>query len=132
MEKKVIKTDKAPAAVAAYSQAIKANGFIFVSGQIGLDPATGKLAGSTAAQQAMKALCNISAILEAAGSGMDNVVKCTVLLDSIADYSEVNAVYSRFFPLDPPARAAYAVGKLPLGALVEIEAIALAENRAGN
>jgi 2-iminobutanoate/2-iminopropanoate deaminase len=125
MGKKVIKTDKAPAAVAVYSQAIKANGFIFVSGQIGLDPATGKLAGGTAAEQAMTALCNISAILEAAGSGMDKVVKCTVLLDSIADYPDVNAVYSRFFTTDPPARAAYAVGKLPLGALVEIEAIAI-------
>ena len=125
MEKKVIQTDKAPAAVAAYSQAIKANGFIFVSGQIGLEPATGKLSGGTAAEQTMTALRNISAILEAAGSGMDKVVKCTVLLDSIADYPEVNNVYSRFFPKDPPARAAYAVGKLPLGALVEIEAIAL-------
>jgi 2-iminobutanoate/2-iminopropanoate deaminase len=125
MEKKVIKTDRAPAAVAAYSQAIKANGFIFVSGQLGLDPATGKLAGGTAAEQAMTALRNMSSILEAAGSGMDKVVKCTVLLDSIADYPDVNAVYSRFFPKDPPARAAYAVVKLPLGALVEIEAIAL-------
>jgi len=125
MKKSVIKTDKAPAAVAAYSQAIKANGFIFVSGQLGLDPATGKLGGGNAAEQAMSALRNLSAILDAAGSGMDKVVKCTVLLDSIADYPDVNAVYSHFFPRDPPARAAYAVGKLPLGALVEIEAIAL-------
>jgi 2-iminobutanoate/2-iminopropanoate deaminase len=126
MEKTVIKTNNAPAAVAAYSQAIKANGFIFVSGQVGLDPETGKLAGGTAAEQAQKALQNISAILEAAGSGMDKVVKCTVLLDSIADYPDVNTIYARFFPRDPPARASYAVGKLPLGALVEIEAIALA------
>jgi 2-iminobutanoate/2-iminopropanoate deaminase len=126
MEKTVIKTNNAPAAVAAYSQAIQANGFIFVSGQLGLDPETGKLKGNTAAEQAQKALQNVSVILDAAGSGMNNVVKCTVLLDSIADYPDVNAVYSRFFPSDPPARAAYAVGKLPLGALVEIEAIALA------
>ena len=126
MEKTVIKTKNAPAAVAAYSQAIKANGFIFVSGQVGLDPEKGKLTGNTAAEQAQKALQNISAILEAAGSGMDNVVKCTVLLDSITDYPDVNAIYARFFPRDPPARASYAVGKLPLGALVEIEAIALA------
>lgn len=127
MERTVITASGAPAAVGAYSQAIKANGFIFVSGQLGLDPATGKLTGTTAADQARQALANISAILEHAGSGMRRVVKCTVLLGSIGDFAAVNAVYAGFFPIDPPARAAYAVGGLPLGALVEIEAIALAE-----
>jgi 2-iminobutanoate/2-iminopropanoate deaminase len=127
MRKTVIKTDSAPAAVAAYSQAVMANGFIFVSGQLGLDPRTGKLPGVTAAEQAGQALRNIQAILEAAGSGMEAVVKCTVLLASMDDFKSVNGVYAGFFQKDPPARAAYAVGGLPLGALVEIEAIALAQ-----
>lgn len=126
MERTVISTKNAPPAVAAYSQAIRANGFVFVSGQVALDPATGTLTGGSAAAQAEQALCNMRAILEAAGSSMDKVVKCTVLLDDIADYPEVNKAYAVFFPNDAPARAAYAVGKLPLGALVEIEAIALA------
>lgn len=126
MERTIVKTDKAPAAVAAYSQAVKANGFIFVSGQLGLDPGTGTLRGGGAAAQSETALRNIQAILEAAGSAMDKVVKCTVLLADIADYAEVNGVYAAFFTKDPPARAAYAVGNLPLGARVEIEVIALA------
>jgi 2-iminobutanoate/2-iminopropanoate deaminase len=126
MDRTVLQTANAPAAIGAYSQAIRANGFIFLSGQLGLDPHSGALAGNSAAEQARQALNNISAILDAAGSGMDRVVKCTVLLDSIGDFAEVNAVYAGFFPKDPPARAAYAAGKLPLGALVEIEAIALA------
>ena len=127
MDRTVISTSNAPAAVAAYSQAISANGFIFVSGQVALDPKTGKLEGTTASEQTERALLNVRAILEAAGSAMNSVVKCTVLLNDIADYAEVNRAYADFFPVDPPARAAYAVGKLPLGALVEIEVIALAE-----
>ncbi|MBN1496194.1 MAG: hypothetical protein JXA07_05455 [Spirochaetes bacterium] len=126
MDRTVIATPGAPAAIGAYSQAIRANGFIFVSGQLGIDPVSGKLSAMTPAEQARQALANIAAILEAAGSGLDRAVKCTVLLDSIGDFADVNAVYAGFFPNDPPARAAYAVGKLPLGALVEIEAIALA------
>lgn len=126
MKKEVLFTPNAPAAVAAYSQAIRANGFIFVSGQLGLDPATGAMVGGTVAEQARQALNNISAILAAAGSGMERVVKCTVLMVSMDDFSSINAEYSRFFPADPPARAAYAVAALPLVALVEIEAIALA------
>jgi 2-iminobutanoate/2-iminopropanoate deaminase len=126
MERTIIKTDNAPAAAAAYSQAVKANGFVFVSGQLGLDPGTGKLSGGSAGAQSETALRNIQAILEAAGSALSKIVKCTVLLADIADYAEVNGVYATFFAKDPPARAAYAVGNLPLDARVEIEAIALA------
>ena len=126
MKKEVLSTPNAPAAVGAYSQAIRANGFIFVSGQLGMDPATGALAGASAADQARQALRNVAAILAAAGSGMERVVKCTVLLVTIDDFAAVNEEYARFFPAEPPARAAYAVGKLPRDAMVEIEAIALA------
>jgi 2-iminobutanoate/2-iminopropanoate deaminase len=123
MEKKVIATKSAPAAVGPYSQAIRAGGLVFVSGQLGLDPATGKLVEGVEAQ-AERALDNMAAILAAAGIGFANVVKATVLLASMDDFAQVNAIYAKRFPADPPARAAYAVAKLPLGGLVEIEAIA--------
>jgi 2-iminobutanoate/2-iminopropanoate deaminase len=126
LKKKVVHTKNAPAPVAPYSQAIIANGFVFISGQVGNDPSTGKLVDNAAAPQAAQALRNIAAILEEAGSGMDKIVKCTVFLKNIDDFSTVNGAYKKFFPHDPPARAAFAVANLPLGALVEIEAIALA------
>lgn len=126
MKKTVINTPKAPAAVGAYSQAIKAEPYIFVSGQLGLDAQTGSFVEGGVAQQTRQALENMKAVLEAAGSSMDKVVKCTVLLDKMEDFKAVNGVYAEFFTENPPARAAYAVEKLPLGGLVEIEAIAMA------
>lgn len=123
MDKKVISTKKAPAAVGPYSQAIRANGFLFVSGQLGIDPAAGKLAEGVEAQ-AEQALDNMGAILSEAGLSFANVVKATVLLASMDDFAKVNAIYAKRFPENPPARAAFAVAKLPLGGLVEIEAIA--------
>jgi 2-iminobutanoate/2-iminopropanoate deaminase len=125
LSKSIVHTDRAPAAVGAYSQAVRAGSLVFVSGQIALDPQTGELSGDTAARQARQALTNLAEILKAAGTSLDRVVKCTVMLDSIDDFAAVNAVYAEFFPSDPPARAAYAVAKLPRGALVEIDAIAL-------
>jgi len=123
MNAKVISTTKAPAAVGPYSQAIRANGFVFVSGQLGLDPATGKLVEGVEAQ-AERSLENMGAILAEAGLSFANVVKATVLLSSMDDFAKVNAIYAKRFPSSPPARAAFAVAKLPLGGLVEIEAIA--------
>jgi reactive intermediate/imine deaminase len=125
MTRQVIATPRAPAAVGAYSQAIAANGFVFVSGQLGLVPETKQFAGDTVAAQTEQALLNIAAILQAAGTDMAHVVKATVYLADIAAFKEMNDVYSAFFPAQPPARAAFAVRDLPLGALVEIEAIAV-------
>ncbi len=124
MARDVISTEGAPAAVGAYSQAIRANGFVFVSGQLGLVPETKQFAGGTVAEQTEQALKNIAAILEAAGASLRDVVKVTVLLADIGSFAEMNAVYASFFSTEPPARAAFAVRDLPLGALVEIEAIA--------
>ncbi|MBN1202065.1 MAG: reactive intermediate/imine deaminase [Anaerolineae bacterium] len=125
MEREVISTDKAPAAVGAYSQAIRTDSMVFVSGQLGLVPDTKQFAGGTVAEQTGQALKNMAAILEAAGTSMRYVVKVTVLLADIGSFAEMNTVYSRFFPSDPPARAAFAVKDLPLGGLVEIEAVAV-------
>lgn len=125
MAREVIATDQAPAAVGAYSQAIKAQGMVFVSGQLGLIPETKAFAGETVAEQTEQALRNMQAILKAAGTDMAHVVKVTVLLADIGSFSEMNTVYSGFFPDAPPARAAFAVKDLPLGGLVEIEAIAV-------
>ncbi|MBN1563077.1 MAG: reactive intermediate/imine deaminase [Anaerolineae bacterium] len=125
MSRKVIATEKAPAAVGAYSQAIAANNLVFVSGQLGMDPATKQFAGDTVAAQTKQALENMSVILDAAGTDMAHVVKCTVLLADISTFGEMNEVYGSFFPTEPPARAAFAVKDLPLGALVEIEAFAV-------
>jgi 2-iminobutanoate/2-iminopropanoate deaminase len=122
--KKIVRSDAAPAAVGPYSQAIRGGDFLFVSGQLGIDPATKQMAEGGIQNQAERALANIAAILEAAGTGMSSVVKTTVLLQSMDDFARLNEVYAKFFPKDPPARATYQVGKLPLGALVEIEAIA--------
>jgi len=119
-----VQTGAAPAAIGPYSQAIRAGDFLFVSGQLGLDPATKKMAEGGVASEAERALKNIGAILEAAGGTFANVVKTTVLLQSMDDFARLNEVYARFFAGEPPARAAYQVAKLPLGALVEIEAIA--------
>lgn len=126
MSREVIVTTKAPAAVGPYSQAIKANGFIFTAGQLGLDPATGKLVEGDVTDQARQALKNLQAILEAAGSSLEQVVKVTVFLKDINDFKRVNEVYAEFFQANPPARSAVQVAALPLGGLVEIEAVAVA------
>ena len=122
--KREVFTERAPRPVGAYSQAVAAGGFVFVSGQLGLDPKTGEMPEGVG-EQARLALENLRAILEEAGSGLDRVVKVTVYLTDINDFAEVNRVYGEFFPKPYPARAAVAVRDLPKGAKVEIEAIAL-------
>jgi 2-iminobutanoate/2-iminopropanoate deaminase len=117
-----IRTDAAPPAVGAYSQAIRTGDLVFTAGQLGSDPATGELADGIAAQ-AEQALRNVAAILEAAGSGLDRLVKVTVFLADIEDWPALNEVYGRYVPEPYPARSAFAVGALPRGARVEIEAV---------
>ena len=123
--KKRIHTDKAPAAIGPYSQAVLAGDFLYVSGQLPIDPATGAFAGDTAAEQAAQSIRNLAAILEEAGMSLNDVVKTTVLLADIADFAAVNEVYAKFFTGEIlPARAAFAVRDLPKGAKVEIELVA--------
>lgn len=122
--KKAIKTDKAPAAVGPYSQAIESGGFLFISGQIPLIPGTTQFAEGGVVEQTHQVLKNIGGILEAAGLTYEHVVKCTCLLADIKDFKVMNEVYATYFPGVPPARAAFQAANLPLGALVEIEAIA--------
>ena len=124
MTKKAIHTNNAPAAIGPYSQAIEANGMIFVSGQLPNDPATGAFAGEDIAAQTRQSLTNIKNILAEVGAGMEDVVKTTVLLKNIADFTAMNEVYAEFFTGDCPPRAAFEVAALPKNALVEIEAIA--------
>ncbi len=122
--KEAIHTDKAPAAIGPYSQAIKSGNTLYVSGQIPIDPASGEFAGDSIEAQTRQSLTNIKHILEEAGLSMDNVLKTTVLLKDINDFSAMNEVYGSFFKEPYPARAAYEAAALPKGALVEIEAIA--------
>ena len=124
MSKDIIATKNAPGAIGPYSQGIRANGFVFASGQIGLDPATGEFVKGGIVEQSRQALLNVKNVLEAAGSGLDKVVKTTVFLKDINDFAAMNAVYSEFFKTDCPARSAVQVAALPKGALVEIEVIA--------
>ncbi len=121
----VIRTDAAPAAAGPYSQAIRAGDLVFTAGQLGLDPATGEFSGDDVGAQAERALANLAAILDAAGSGMDRLVKVTVFLADIGDWPAVNEVYARLIPEPFPARSAFAVKDLPRGARVEIEAVAM-------
>lgn len=121
--KKIIATDKAPAAVGPYSQAVLVNGLLFVSGQIPVNPADGSVAESIE-DQSHQALKNVGAILSEAGLGYEDVVKTTVLLADIADFKAMNAVYAEYFTQDKPARACFQVAALPLGVKVEIEVIA--------
>ncbi len=123
--KEIIHTDNAPAAVGPYSQATRVGHLIYTAGQLGLDPATMKLVDGGVAAQTEQALKNLGAILAEAGSSFDNVLKTTVFLSSIDDYGDVNAVYSKYFGESKPARSAFAVEALPLGGLVEIEAVAV-------
>jgi 2-iminobutanoate/2-iminopropanoate deaminase len=121
-----ISTTDAPRAIGPYSQGIKAGGFVFVSGQVAFDPATGKLIEGDVRAQTERVLKNITAILDAAGSSLDQVVKCTVFLKNMEDFVPMNEVYATFFPTEPPARATVEVSKLPKDMLVEIDCIALA------
>ena len=122
---KAIATQNAPAAIGPYSQAIEANGTVYVSGQLGIDPATGNFAEGGAVAQARQSLTNISNILKEAGLSMKNVVKVTVLLADINDFAAVNEIYKDFFEAPFPARSAFAVAALPKGGEIEIEAIAV-------
>lgn len=123
--KRIISTEKAPKAVGPYSQAVEANGTLYVAGQVPLDPESMKVVEGGIQEQTRRVLKNIGAILEAAGYRFSNVVKCTCLLSDIDNFKAMNAVYGQFFPENPPARAAFAVKDLPLGVLIEIEAIAV-------
>ena len=120
-------TDNAPAAIGPYSQAIKAGNTIYVSGQIPIDPKTGEFAGTDIKTQTRQSLTNIKNILQSAGADMKNVVKTTVLLADIADFTAMNEVYAEFFEEPYPARAAFQAAALPKGAKVEIEAIAVVD-----
>ena len=120
-----IHTEKAPAAIGPYSQAVKAGSTIYVSGQIPIDPATGEFAGTQIQAQTRQSLTNIKNILAAAGTDMSSIVKTTVLLADIKDFAAMNEVYAEFFSAPYPARAAFQVAALPKGALVEIEAVAV-------
>ena len=124
MSKKVVSTTSAPGAVGPYSQAIVSNGLVFCSGQIPLDPASGELVGGTIADQTRRCMENLSAVLEAAGSSLGNVVKVTAFLTDMGDFPEFNDAYAGFFGDEPPARATFAVAALPKGAAVEVECVA--------
>ena len=125
--REVVATEKAPKAIGPYSQGIKAGDFVFTAGEVSIDPATGKLVEGGIAEQTRQVLRNIQFILEAAGSSLDLVVRCSVFLQDMADFQAMNAVYAEFFPADknPPARTTVQAAKLPLGALLEIDAVAL-------
>jgi 2-iminobutanoate/2-iminopropanoate deaminase len=122
--RKTVRTDKAPAAIGPYSQGILCGGFLFCSGQIPLDPATGKMVEGGIEAQTERVLRNLEAVLAAGGASLGAVVKTTVYLADLGDFPAMNAVYGRFFPAEPPARATVQAAKLPAGALVEIDAIA--------
>ena len=128
MPKQVIATENAPAAVGAYSQGIIANGFVFTAGQIPLVPGTKEFAKGGIKEQTRQSMENIKGVLEASGSSLANVVKTTVFLADINDFADFNGVYSEYFTDNPPARSTVQAGGLPLGALVEIEAVALLES----
>jgi 2-iminobutanoate/2-iminopropanoate deaminase len=124
MTRQAVSTSGAPSAIGPYSQAIAVDGFVFCSGQIGLDPQSGELVSGGVEAQAERALRNLESVLDAAGLAMADVVKTTLFLADIGDFGAVNAVYGRHMPDPPPARSTFAVGGLPKGALVEVEAIA--------
>jgi 2-iminobutanoate/2-iminopropanoate deaminase len=120
----IVLTDRGPKPIGPYSQAIRTNGFLFVSGQVALDPKTGEMAGGEIRQQTERVFENIKGILEAAGSNLHHVVKTTVFLKDMNDFSTMNEVYAKYFTLAPPARSTVEVARLPKDALVEIEVIA--------
>lgn len=128
--KSVVEVSSAPAPIGPYSQAVKAGELVFVSGQLGLDCKTGEMAGPDAAAQAKKAMENMQAILEAAGSSLARVVKTTIFMIDLGEFGAVNEVYGKFFPVEAPARSTIQVAALPKGARVEIEAIATCKKEA--
>ena len=125
MSRTIISAPDAPDALGPYSHAVSANCFVFTAGQVGIVPGSGALAEGGVEAQTRQVLENISAVLRAAGSGPDRVVKTTIFLASMDDFATVNSIYAQYFPQDPPARSTVAVAGLPLGALVEIETVAL-------
>jgi 2-iminobutanoate/2-iminopropanoate deaminase len=124
--REVVSTKDAPQAIGPYSQAIKSNGWVFVSGQVAIDPSTQQVINGDIAAQTDRVLKNLTAILEAAGSGMENVVRSTVFLKDMGDFAAMNEVYARFFKANPPARSTVQAARLPKDVLVEIDVIALA------
>ena len=124
--KRIIKTEDAPKAIGPYSQAVVAGGFVFASGQIPTDPATGQFVEGGVSEQTEQALRNLSKVLEAAGTGLERVVKTTVFLADMNDFAAMNEVYARFFGENPPARSTMQAARLPRDARVEIDVIALA------
>ncbi len=127
MERHIIHTDQAPAAVGPYSQAVRVGELVYTAGQIGINPATGQMQEGLEAQT-RQVLANLQAVLTAAGASMASIIKTTIFLTDMNDFAQVNAIYGEYFPNRPPARSTVAVASLPLGALVEIEAVALVEN----
>jgi 2-iminobutanoate/2-iminopropanoate deaminase len=125
VKKRVIQTERAPKAIGPYSQAIQAGSFLFLSGQIPLDPKTGELVKGDISQQTKQVLENIKGVLESQKLGMENVVKTTIFVKEIGNFNQVNEVYSTYFPSSPPARSTVEVSRLPRDAEIEIEAIAL-------
>jgi 2-iminobutanoate/2-iminopropanoate deaminase len=125
MTRDIIATDRAPGAVGPYSQAVRTDRLVFTAGQIPIDPATGSLVEGAIEEQTRQALANLRAVLEAAGSGLDRVVKMTVFMTDLGLFKRMNAVYAEHFPSAPPARSAVQVVALPLGAAIEMEAVAI-------
>lgn len=124
--RQIVQTKRAPDAIGPYSQAVIANGFVFTSGQIPIDPATGQFVAGGIAEQTQQVLKNLTAVLEAAGTGMQQVVKTTVYLADMQDFTAMNEVYARFFGAEPPARSTVQAAGLPRDARVEIDVVALA------
>jgi 2-iminobutanoate/2-iminopropanoate deaminase len=122
--KDIVLTDKGPKPIGPYSQAVKSNGFLFASGQVALDPRSNEFIGGDIRQQTERAMENLKAVVEAAGSNLHHVVKCTVFLKDMNDFAAMNEAYGKYFPTAPPARSTVQVARLPKDALVEIELIA--------
>ena len=125
MEREIVKTDKAPAAVGPYSQAVRVGQFVFTAGQVGIDPAVGKIVAEEVVGQTHQVMRNLQEVLREAGTDLDKVIKTTVFLQDMDHFKAMNEVYGGYFGDQPPARSTVEVAQLPLGALVEIEAIAL-------
>ncbi|MEN8198966.1 MAG: RidA family protein [Thermodesulfobacteriota bacterium] len=125
MTREIVQTDKAPAAVGPYSQGTRSEDFVFTAGQIPLDPSTGKMVEGGIQEQSRQVLENLQAVLEAAGAGLDTVMKTTVFLQDMGEFAAMNEIYAQFFSDNPPARSTIEVAALPLGARVEVEAVAL-------
>ena len=123
--KNIIKTDKAPAAIGPYSQAVEVNGMVYTSGVIPVDPATGEIIGSTAADQAEQVFSNLKNLIEASGTAMENIIKTVVFLKDMEDFAAINGVYAKYFPQPYPARSCVEVARLPKDVMLEVEAVAV-------